>query len=71
MFDFYPNKYFSYSQQNQPLFFFWPSDCENKVIRMASRNGHLENVKLLSQGSRVDPADYDNYSTEGYRQMDI
>ena len=51
-----------------------PSDDNNWAIRLASRNGHTEIVKVLLQDERVDPSDKDNYairmsSNNGYTDI--
>jgi len=43
---------------------FDPSHNDNYAIQLASRNGHLEVVKLLLQDPRVDPSADDNYAIE-------
>ncbi len=39
-----------------------PSINDNFAIEYASKNGHLEIVKLLLQDERVDPSDHNNYA---------
>jgi Ankyrin repeats (3 copies) len=39
-----------------------PSDNNNKAIRLASENGHVEVVCLLLTDQRVDPSDHHNYA---------
>ncbi len=41
-----------------------PSIDNNFAIEYASKNGHLEIVKLLLQDERVDPSDHNNYAIE-------
>ena len=41
-----------------------PSAHNNYAIRLASRFGHLEIVKILLQDSRVDPSAFNNYAIQ-------
>ena len=39
-----------------------PSEWDNEAIRMASKHGHFEVVKLLLNDERIDPSAENNYA---------